>query len=78
MGMESEIASVAGSKTGLIIPYWMVDRRSDGLEQGEGKEGLFSGVGNFPQNREKTCSFTRTASPSETIFQGKVPTPKYH
>jgi len=34
MGRESEIANVAGKKTGLIIPFWLADRRSDGLEQG--------------------------------------------
>jgi hypothetical protein len=31
-GLESEIASFEGRKTGLIIPFWLVDRRSDGLE----------------------------------------------
>ena len=31
-GLESEIASFAGRKTGLIIPFWEADRRSDGLE----------------------------------------------
>jgi len=31
-GLESEIASFAGRKTGLIIPYWLADRYSDGLE----------------------------------------------
>ena len=32
MGLESKIAYFAGRKTGLIIPYWPADRRSDGLE----------------------------------------------
>jgi len=32
MGLESEIANFAGKKTGLIIPFWLADRRSDGLE----------------------------------------------
>jgi hypothetical protein len=31
-GLESEIGNFAGRKTGLIIPYWLADRRSDGLE----------------------------------------------
>ena len=31
-GLESEIANFAGRKTGLIIPYWLADRCSDGLE----------------------------------------------
>ena len=31
-GLESEIANFAGRKTGLIIPFWLADRRSDGLE----------------------------------------------
>jgi hypothetical protein len=47
-GLEPEIASFAGRKTGLIIPFWLADRRSDGLEQGEMKEDLFSGIGNSP------------------------------
>jgi hypothetical protein len=33
--LESDIAHFAGRKTGLIIPFWLADRRSDGLEQGE-------------------------------------------
>jgi len=32
MGLESKIANFAGKKTGLIIPFWLADRRSDGLE----------------------------------------------
>jgi len=31
-GLESEITRFAGRKTGLIIPYWKADRRSDGLK----------------------------------------------
>jgi hypothetical protein len=31
-GLESEIGNFAGRKTGLIIPFWLADRRSDGLE----------------------------------------------
>jgi hypothetical protein len=31
-GLESEIANFAGRKTGLIIPFWLADRHSDGLE----------------------------------------------
>jgi hypothetical protein len=30
-GLESEIASFEGRKTGLIIPFWLADRRSGGL-----------------------------------------------
>jgi hypothetical protein len=30
--LESEITSFAGRKTGLIIPFWLADRRSDGLK----------------------------------------------
>jgi hypothetical protein len=31
-GLESEITRLTKRKTGLIIPYWLADRRSDGLE----------------------------------------------
>jgi hypothetical protein len=31
-GLESEITNFAGRKTGLISPFWLADRRSDGLE----------------------------------------------
>jgi hypothetical protein len=31
-GLEPEIASFSGRKTGLIIPYWLADRCADGLE----------------------------------------------
>jgi len=31
-GLESEIAHFSGRKIGLIIPYWLANRRSDGLE----------------------------------------------
>ena len=42
--LESEITSFAGRKTGLIIPYWLADRRSDGLgEGGKREKGLFWG-----------------------------------
>ena len=45
-GLESEITSFAGRKTGLIIPFWLADRRSDGLEQGEnGKKACFDDTG---------------------------------
>ena len=48
MGLESEIASFAGRKTGLIIPYWLADRCSDGLEEGEReKKGCFGDL-KFP------------------------------
>jgi hypothetical protein len=43
-GPESEIASLAGRKTGLNIPYRMANRRSDGLEQGERKRTSLLGV----------------------------------
>ncbi len=43
MGLESEITVFLGNKTGLIIPFWLADRFSDGLEDGERKEGLFWG-----------------------------------
>jgi hypothetical protein len=40
--LESEITSFAGRKTGLIIPFWLADRRSDGLELGgRGKKDCF-------------------------------------
>jgi hypothetical protein len=42
-GPESEIASLAGRKTGLNIPYRMANRRSDGLEQGEREKNISSG-----------------------------------
>jgi len=29
MGLESEIANVAGRKTGLIIPFWLADILQD-------------------------------------------------
>ena len=42
-GLESEIASFAGRKTGLIIPYWLADRRSDGMKEEEtGKRAVLS------------------------------------
>jgi len=31
-GLESEITNIAGRKTGHIVPLWLADRRSDGLE----------------------------------------------
>jgi hypothetical protein len=33
------MADFTGRKTGLIIPYWLADRLSDGLEFGKGKGG---------------------------------------
>ncbi len=43
MGLECEITSIAGRKTGLFIPFWLADLLSDGLGDGERKEGLFWG-----------------------------------
>jgi hypothetical protein len=43
--LESEIANFAGRKTGLIIPIWLADRRSDGLEQEKQKKAFFGDAG---------------------------------
>ena len=56
-GLESEITRFAGRKTGLIIPYWLADRCSDGLEQGKnGKKACFGDL-KIPTKPEKTYSF---------------------
>jgi len=44
LGLESEIADFAGRKTGLIIPYWLADRRSSGLEPEETKRPFVGGL----------------------------------
>jgi hypothetical protein len=44
--LESEIADFAGRNPGLIIPFWLADRRSYGLEQGNEK-GPVLGVRGF-------------------------------
>jgi len=47
-GLESEIPRFSGRKIGLIIPYWMADRCSDGLEQGEMEKKGCCGDLKFP------------------------------
>jgi hypothetical protein len=47
-----------------------------GLEFGETRKRPVLGIGDSAQNQEKTCSFTCTASPSETIFPWRCPNPK--
>jgi|GEM_PF-5309328 len=44
-GLESEIADSAGSKTGLIIPFWLAKLLFYGLDYREMKKGLFRGGG---------------------------------
>jgi len=52
-GLESEITRFAGRKTGLIIPFWLADRRSDGLEKAEnGKKGCFECLDYFAQQTQ--------------------------
>jgi hypothetical protein len=66
-----------GGKPALLFPIgWQIVFEM-GWSKGKGKRRpVFGGVWNSPQNQEKTCSFTRTTSPSETIFPGRCPTPQ--
>jgi len=44
LGLKSEIINFEGRKTGIIIPFWLADRLSDGLEATPGVT-----------NRKKAC-----------------------
>ena len=65
-----------GRETGLIIPFWLADRRSDGLEQGEnGKKACFGDL-KFPAKPVENLLFSLHRSSVGDYLPLKGPDPQ--